>query len=186
MTDYTYDLRIPKERVAVLIGKSGEVKKQIEQITKTKIEVDSKEGDVSVTGDDPITLLNVREIIKAVGRGFNPDIALVLLKADYSFELVNVADYVRNKNDLIRIRGRVIGAEGKSRRTIEELTETDICVFGKTIGIIGQLENVALCRRAIMTLLSGSPHSSVYHWLEKKRAAMKRGSMIGDVKLDDD
>ena len=66
MVEYSYELKIPKDRVAVLIGKNGEIKKQLEEHTKTKIKVDSEEGDVFVMGEDAILLFSVREIIKAI------------------------------------------------------------------------------------------------------------------------
>lgn len=174
MSNYVYELRIPKDRVAVLIGKNGEVKKELEQETKTSIEVDSTEGDVFVSGDDAIQLFTVREIIKAIGRGFNPELAKLLLKQDYTFEMISLTDFMKSKSNLLRLKGRVIGAEGKSRKTIESLTETNLCVYGKTIGILGLPENVATARRAVESLLSGSPHSSVYRWLEKKRRELKQ------------
>ena len=60
------------------------------------------------------------------------------------------------------------------QKTIEDLTETYVSVYGKTIGIIGFSENVAIARKAVESLLSGSPHSTVYKWLEKRRSDMKR------------
>lgn len=179
MTTYSYELKIPKERVAVLIGKKGEIKKKIEKNTKTKLKVDSKEGDIIVSGENTIDLYATRELIKAIGRGFNPDIAQLLLKQDFSFELVNIADYTRNKNDITRLKGRVIGTGGKSRRYIEMLSESDICVYGKTIGIIGRIENVTLARKAIENLLKGSSHSNVNKWLEMQRKELKRRELLG-------
>ena len=35
--EFSYELKIPKERVAVLIGKKGEIKKRIEDETSSKI-----------------------------------------------------------------------------------------------------------------------------------------------------
>ncbi len=172
--EYSYGLRIPKERVAVLIGKSGRTKKHIEQLTKTKIAVDSKEGDVALSGREAIELYMAREIVRAIGRGFNPDIAQLLLKQDYSFEIVSLADYSGTKKALIRLRGRVIGEDGKARKTIEAVTETHISVFGKTIGIIGKVENASLARQAVEALIKGKSHSSVYQWLEKRRKELKR------------
>lgn len=164
-----YELRIPKDRVAVLIGKYGEVKRSLQKETKTKIEVDSKEGLVQITGKDALLLYLAREIVRAIGRGFNPEIAMQLLKQDYGLEIVSIMDYARNQNDLERLRGRVIGEGGKSRKTIEGLTDTQLCVFGKTVGIIGPMEGLADARRAITDLLSGATHASVYRWLERKR-----------------
>ena len=80
--EYSYEIRIPKERVAVLIGKKGEVKKEIEQATKSKMAVDSKEGDIAIRGKDSIGMLVAKDIILAIGRGFNPEIATLLLKQD--------------------------------------------------------------------------------------------------------
>ncbi|MCX6708623.1 MAG: KH domain-containing protein [Candidatus Woesearchaeota archaeon] len=171
--EFSYELRIPKERVAVLIGKKGEIKRTIEHETKTKVQVNSEEGIVSLNGEDALLLYMAREIVRAIGRGFNPDIALLLLKQDYGFELIPIQDYVKTENDLERLKGRVIGEGGKSRKTIEELTQTNVCVFGKTAGIIGPAENINTARRAIESLLAGSPHAHVYRWLERQRTTKR-------------
>ena len=178
MAQYSNELKIPKERVAILIGKKGEAKKELEERTKTKIIVDSKEGDIFLSGNDALSLFDVVEVIKAIGRGFNPDIAFLILKQDYVFELINMNDFAKTKNDSVRLKGRVIGSEGKSRNTIEELTETNISVYGKTIGIIGLQENVASARKAIESLLSGSPHSNVFRFLEKNRRIIKSKKVL--------
>jgi|TARA_B100002003_G_C13930715_1_gene452135 ribosomal RNA assembly protein len=171
--EYKYDIKIPKERVAVLIGTKGETKRLVEKETSTKLDVDSEEGDVFVSGEDSIKLFDAREIINAIGRGFNPSVALKLKKMDYGFELLNLNDIARNKNDMQRLKGRVIGQEGKSRKVIEELTNCDICVYGKTIGIIGPIEEVANARKSIEMLLEGAMHASVYKFLEAKRRDTK-------------
>jgi ribosomal RNA assembly protein len=171
--NYTLELKIPKERIAVLIGKKGEIKQELEEQTESKINVDSKEGDVQLEGEDSIKLFTLQEVIKAIGRGFNPEIAMLLLKQDYSLEITPLTDYVDKKNHMERIKGRIIGASGKARTTLEELTMTYICIYGKTISIIGLAENVTLARRAIESLIQGSPHANVYRWLEKNRKKMK-------------
>ena len=112
--EFRYELKIPKERVAVLIGKKGETKREVEIATKSKITVDSQEGDVFISGEDGLGLFNANEVIKAIGRGFNPDVALLLLKPDYVFEPINIKDYAKSKNSELRLKGRVIGKEGKS------------------------------------------------------------------------
>lgn len=173
MTEFAYQIKIPKERIAVFIGTKGEIKRQLEEHTKTKIDVDSKEGEISVKGEDAVLLYSTRDIIKAIARGFNPEIALLLLKQDYAFDVISLPTY-DNPSQLNRIKGRVIGAKGRSRELIEEHTETFISVYGKTISIIGTIESVTVARRAIEMLIKGSPHSNVYRWLEKMRREMKR------------
>ncbi len=182
--EFSYEIKIPKERVAVLIGKKGEIKKSIEEATNSKIGVDSKEGEVTITGEDSLGMFTAREVIKAIARGFNPDVALLLLKQDYVFEIVNISDYTgKSKSKIIRMKGRVIGSEGKTRKVIEELTETHLSVYGKTICIIGTAENAINARKAIESLLEGAQHSSIYKWLEKKRRESKIREMTDDSDL---
>lgn len=167
-------VKIPQDRIAVLIGKEGETKLHIEEVTETKLDIDSQEGDVSILGEDPLKLFTCVEIVKGIGRGFNPEIALMLLKIDYVLDIISIGEYARSNNDFMRLRGRVIGKEGKSRRVIEDILEVNICVYGKTVAIIGRGDSVSLARRAMDSLLSGSPHSSVYKWLEKQRDLYKK------------
>ena len=179
MVEYSYELKVPRNRVAVIIGKEGSVKKDLEESTKIKLTIDSKEGDIFVSGEDALGLYTAREIIKAIGRGFNPEIAKLLLKPDYTFEVVDLREFVgKSKEAMLRLKGRVIGKDGKSRRLIEELTECNISVFGKTIGIIGLPEAAANARQAVESLLRGSTHANVYKWLEKRRRDMKRKAIL--------
>jgi ribosomal RNA assembly protein len=179
MADYSYELKIPASRIAVLIGKEGSVKKRIESETKVRITVDSSEGDVFLYGNDALDLYTVREIVSAIGRGFNPDIALQLLKSDYSLEQISLTDYAKTKNHLMRVKGRVIGSNGKAREIMEELTDCKISVFGKTICIIGRIESVDICRRAVEKLLKGSQHSAIYRMLERQRKESKKRQILG-------
>ncbi len=175
MEEFSYDLKIPKDRIAVLIGKEGKIKKELEEEMKIAITVDSKEGDVMITGSDAISLYTTREVIKAIARGFNPEIAHLLLKQDYAFELISLDEYAKGrKNQQLRLKGRVIGEKGKCRRTVEQLTECFLCVYGKTVAIIGVIDYVPVAKKAISMILSGSPHASVYRWLERKRRELKR------------
>ncbi|HLD96824.1 MAG TPA: KH domain-containing protein [Candidatus Nanoarchaeia archaeon] len=174
MAEYSYELKIPLARVAVVIGTQGKVKKEIEDATSTHLQIDSAEGDVFITGEDALGLYTAREVVIAIGRGFNPELAKLLLKQDYAAEHINIDDYAKTRNHEIRIRGRVIGAEGRARKVIEELTDCHISVYGKTITLIGQVETLPICKRAIEKLLSGSQHSTVYRWLEKQRREIKR------------
>ena len=180
MVEYLYEIKIPKERVGILIGKKGEVKKKVKEATGISLDIDSTDGDVFVKGEDALNLYTAREIIRAIGRGFNPDIALLLMKGEFILEVINLSDIAKSRQNLQRIKGRVIGSGGKTRRLIEELTEVHMSVYGKTICILGESENIYIAKTAIQNLLKGTPHSGVYRWLEKKRHEIRKRSILGN------
>ena len=175
---FRHELKIPKERVAVLIGVNGKIKKEIEEKTQTKLEIDSDAGEVFIDGEDGLSVFNAKEVVQAIGRGFNPKIAMMILKGDHVFEIINIKDFGKTQNAVQRLKGRVIGEDGRSRKTIEDLTESYISVYGKTISIIGEPESCADAKQAIISILRGAPHSSVYKWLEKKRKLKKQEQML--------
>lgn len=165
---YQEEIKIPKERIAVLIGKKGQTKKEIEDKTETNIVVSSKEGDVTINGEDSLKVYKAAHIVKSIGRGFNPDIAINLLNKDFCLEIINMKDFAgKSKKDLLRLKSRIIGTKGKARIIIEHATNCEISIYGKTVCIIGEVEKAMLAREAVEKLLAGSPHSNVYQWLEK-------------------
>ncbi len=172
--EFNYIIKIPKDRIAVLVGKEGSVKNKLEKILKVKMEVDSKDGDVSLQGDNGLDLMTAQNIVRAIGRGFNPDFAFELLEEGNYLEIIDIADFAgKNKKSRIRLKSRVIGTDGKARKTVEELTNTHTTIYGKTISIIGAYEDIGLARRAFESLLSGSRHATVYRWLENERKKRK-------------
>jgi len=173
--EYSYNIKIPKDRIAVLIGVKGRDKKELEDWSRAKINVDSIEGDVTITGKDALKLYELKEVVQAIARGFSPETAGLLLKPDYMLEIINLKDYgLDNPNKLRRVRARVIGTGGKARRVIEEMTSTQLSVYGKTIGIIGECNYVTTAKRAIELLIKGSMHATVYKWLEDQRRKARR------------
>src|SRR3989344_9258047 len=173
--EFSYELKIPKERIAVLIGENGKTKKEIEEATKSKLDI-TKDGEVTIIGGDGLLLYTTKEIVRAVARGFNPKIALLLLITDYALEIIEIKDVAgKNKATFQRIKGRVIGKEGKSRFEIERLTDTHISVFGKTVAIIGEAAHALLARKALGMIISGSMHNTVFRFLEKKRKELFLG-----------
>lgn len=177
MDVFTYEVRVPKERVAVIIGKEGEVKQMLQQHAGVTLHIDSDEGLVTLEGEDSIKVYAAQEVVKAIARGFNPDIAQLLLRQDYVLESVKLTDYANTKEAMLRLKGRVIGMNGKSRARIEQLTECFISVYGKTVCIIGAAEWATLAKRAIEKLLAGSMHATVWKYLEKMRRQLKQEEM---------
>ena len=168
-------LRIPLDRVGVLIGKKGETKARIEESCQVTLLVDGQSGEVTVRSNsveaDPFRAANV---VEAVARGFSPPRALKLLDEDMVLEIIDLKGYAgKSENSLERIKGRIIGLRGKSRRVIEELTKCHVSVYGKTVAIIGEPTQVRLAKDAIENLASGSQHKSVYNMLQRERTKRK-------------
>jgi ribosomal RNA assembly protein len=169
--------RLPRERVGVLIGKKGETKIEIEERTGVIIDVDSETGEVSIETEkakDPVLGLKVIDLVKAIGRGFSPERAFRLLDEDVYLRGFDIRDYTgKNPKHVRRMRARLIGTKGKTRSLIEELTNTEISIYGNTIYIIGSLEELGIAETAADMLLSGSEHAAVYRFLEGKRRELK-------------
>ena len=167
-------LKIPKERIGVLIGKRGEVKRRIESKLKVKISVD-KEGAVTIenAGGDPLAAWVARDIVRAIARGMNPEKAMKLTRDDYILELIDLNDYLRTPRALIRQKARIIGTRGKTRRYIEETTGVDMSIYGKSVAILGHIDEVQVAREAVLMLVQGKPHSAVYRFLDRKARELK-------------
>ncbi len=75
-------IRIPNDRIAVLIGKSGSVKSKIEQICYVTLDVDGDTGEVLIKSIDDVEKVEpfkAMEIVTAISRGFSPEKAMTLI-----------------------------------------------------------------------------------------------------------
>ena len=172
-------VKIPKERIGILIGPEGKVKKYIEEKLEVKLEIDT-EGSVNLVlsekAKDPSLLLKAKDVVTAIGRGFPPETAFRLIRnEDDIFDMIDLRlIFGRSESDIKRINGRIIGADGKTRKLIEELTEADVVVYGHTVGIIGSFEEADAARNAVQMIVEGCEHHTVYNYLQKKRTELKK------------
>ncbi len=178
MSQKTY-LKIPGDRVGVLIGPNGKAKRRIESYFGVTIEVESESGSVEISlnpgNRDVTTIFTVRNVVKAIGRGFSPRRAEILSKEDYDLHIIDLNEYVGDsKNAIARVKGRIIGKNGRSRELIEEITETRISVYGGTVAYIGNPEGLEAAREALMRLIKGSFHKTVWNYLYAWRRKMKK------------
>ncbi len=174
-------VRIPVERLGAVIGKEGATKRFLEEEMGVRLSVDSKEGIVTVRADSALRTdpFSATRVIEAIGRGFSPQRARRLLEEGTALEVIDLRNYAgRSVNALERIRGRVIGEKGKSRRVIEELTGCHLSVYGRTVAIIGEAGEVQLASEAVKSLATGSLHKTVYNTLQKARTRRKMEKML--------
>jgi len=183
VSKYNMFVKIPKERIGVLIGSEGDVKEIIEERLSVDLQIDSQSGDVTIMlkkdAKDPSNTFRAKDVVTAIGRGFSPEQAFRLLDdEDEILDIIDLEEFCgRSQSDIKRIKGRIIGKEGKTRRTIEEMTGAVVSVYGHTVSIIGDIEQVEIAREAVRLLMKGSEHRTVYRFLQKKRHETKMKSL---------
>ena len=170
-------IRIPEDRIGVLIGKSGQIKSKIEKTCSVKLEINSESGEIMISGIgkiDDIKPFKAMEIVMAIGRGFSPQNAMRLLKEENALNVIDLREFVgKSPAQIERIKGRIIGEGGKARTNMENLSGTNISVYGRTVSIIGSPTQLKLAVNAISSLSGGSMHGSVYSKLESARRRNK-------------
>ncbi len=167
---------VPSERIAVLIGEKGSTKKLIEKLAGVKLDIDSESGAVELGQvSDPVRAMRIMDVIRAIGRGFSPERALRLLDDDMLyFDSIDISEVEPSQKGQKRIAGRIIGRKGRTREAIESSTHVVLSVYGKSVSMIGYLDQIRIVKAAIGMLLDGAPHSAVYKFLEKKRSQIER------------
>lgn len=172
-------VKVPLDRVGVIIGANGGTKMMIERLGVT-LNIDSEIGSIQINSSDPLKEMMAGEVIKAIGRGFSPEKALLLFENEMlMLDIVDLSKMITTKKDAIRVKGRIIGREGKTRKLMETLTGANISVYWKTVAIIGTPDQIQTVRRAIEMLIKGAPHASVYSYLERQRRERNIRGVLG-------
>ena len=163
-------MRVPRDRIGVLIGKHGEVKRKIEEETGVRLIIDSESGEVTIddSGADPDKALRALNVVKAIARGFSPERAFRLLQDGVYLEIIDIRDFAGKSRNR-----RIIGRKGRSRKTIEEMSGAYVSVYGDTVAIIGDPLQIDLASRAVEKLLQGSKHSTAYRYIERRKRELE-------------
>lgn len=175
-------VRVPLERVGALVGKEGIVKSEIERRCGVTLYIDGKTGETRITYQ-PEALLEANpfkayDIVSAIARGFSPQRAFSLLQEERILILVDLREYAgKSENAMVRIKSRLIGTDGKARKIIEELTQSEISIYGHTVAIIGDPDESKIAKEAIDKLAKGGTHKSTYELLQKYRTKKKLDRM---------
>ena len=161
-------IKIPDERIAVLIGTNGVIRKAIAKQTKVKIHVESSNGEVTLVGEGE-NFFKATDIVKAIGRGFSPKRAFTLLEDNYLLKIVEIKDFTgKNRSAQEAKRGRVIGRHGEARKEIEKKTGALVSVYGKTVAIIAKPDTIEEATNVVEMLLQRATHETMEHFLEEK------------------
>jgi ribosomal RNA assembly protein len=166
---------LPIKRVKILLDK--EALKEIESKLNCSIRI-MNENEIEIEGE-PYAEYNAKNVISAFGRGFDMQTALKLLSEDYFFSIINLKDIFKNKDQIHRIKSRVIGKEGKSKNYIEEVSGAIISIYGNTISFIGTTDELKIASTAINILIEGGTHKKAYRSMEDLKRKLNETKIHG-------
>jgi ribosomal RNA assembly protein len=176
-------IKVSKDRIGAIVGRKGSVKSEIESKCNVRLDIDGESGDVSIGFKNKVDSFDVgifkaTEIVTAISKGFSPQRAYSLLNEDNVLQFIDLREYSgKSINSLDRIKSRIIGQSGKTRRNIEDFTGIYLSIYGHFVGFIGNYEETILAIDAVTMLCKGSSHKSVYHMLEEYRRKKKQEKM---------
>jgi ribosomal RNA assembly protein len=114
-------IRIPNDRIAVLIGKSGSVKSNIEQICHVTLDIDGDSGEVLIRSNDDVEKIEpfkAMEIVIAISRGFSPENAMTLIKGENTLHVIDLREFAgKSSSNIERIKGRKVARQDEIWKT---------------------------------------------------------------------
>lgn len=138
-------------------------KKRLER--ELKIRISNRGQNIFINGNPEEEFIAI-EVLKAINLGFSVSSALSLNQEGVILQIVNIKELTK-RNDLKRIRARIIGTHGKTLKILKDLTSCNLSLHNNQIGIIGDAEEIEDAIIALTSLIQGSKHGNVYSRLEK-------------------
>ena len=147
------------------------IKAQKKLETKLEVKISNRGKEVTIEGS-PEDEYTAEKVIDALNFGFPFSTALSIKQEDLIFEIINIKDHTK-RQDLSRVRARIIGTKGKTLNTLTTLTDCEFSLSDNNVGIIGNVEEIEDAKQSIISLIQGSKQSNVYARAEKQRKRKK-------------
>lgn len=158
---------IPQERIRV-IRSDEKALPTIMRLTGCKIGISKEDNSLSIEGGDAFCEFLAKNMLTAIGRGFDVETALLLKNDDYYFSYIDLRQLFRSEKRILQVKARIIGKGGKAKRYIETLTSAHLSVYGHTVGFIGKHSDVVEAETAVRTIIEGSTHRLAYSRMEAR------------------
>jgi ribosomal RNA assembly protein len=158
------------ENIQEVLQNKAKIEKQL------NIKLTNKGKLVFVEGkaDNEFTAL---QALEAINTGFSTNQALLLKDEKIILQKINIKDLTK-RQDLERIRGRIIGTGGRTLQTLHNLTNCEISLQDNFVGIIGDAEYIEDGVQALTSVIQGSKQGNVYARLEKQKKKKRIGGKL--------
>ncbi len=144
-------------------------KKLLEKIKEHGVTFELDGNIAYISGKSALEVLSAKNVINAFNRGFDAAISSLLLDDDYDLVIISLRDYSNSEKRAMQLKGRVIGTRGLIKQRLMKATSCYINIYGKTISIIGQIQNISIAQSAIEMILNGAKHDNVFSMINKKK-----------------
>ncbi len=164
-------LSVSAATIKHLGGKNGAILKEVQRKGKVEVAING-EGNLEIEGEGGDVWVAM-QVLRALDFNFLPQQAYKLFNDNYFLELIDLELILSNPKAIERYKGRIIGEGGRAKRTLQELSGAFLSIMGSKVAILGEFDDLQLAKEGVLRLLEGSPHTSVYAFLEKKNRERK-------------
>ena len=144
-------------------------KEKLEQKLNGKIHIIEKTLTLET---DPFNEYEAQRVFDALNLGFSVEKSLRVLDEETGFIKINIKDYANTKN-LEVVRSRLIGTNGRTKKTIEEITKCNVSIHDNLVGIVGPAEVIESALTAVTNIIKGTKQANAYKYLERINSQKK-------------
>src|SRR3989344_8597782 len=164
--------------IELIVKNIKKIKNDLELLEKRLgVKISIKEPNQITIEGDSLKEYEAQIVLDAISFGYPVRTALLLKDEGMVFQKINIKDVTRRK-DLETIKARIIGTQGRTKRTIENIANAELVVSGNDVGIICRAEEIDYIITALKNLIRGSKQSNVYNFLEKINDQKKKLDII--------
>lgn len=150
----------------------GEIKKEkafLEKKLGVKLQINGRQVTIEAT---PYEEYEASLILEAISFGYPAKTAMLLKDEELVFRIIPIKNFTRRK-DMEVVKGRLIGTEGKTKKTIERIADCKIIIRDNEVGIFAPADEIDYIITAVTSIIRGSKQSNIYKFLEKINADRK-------------
>jgi len=157
---------------SIYLEKITEVRKNLRKLKKELNINITLQGRKAIISGDPLDEYTASIVLNAMSFGFSAAKSLQLKDPDMVFQIIHIKDHTRRKN-LREVKARIIGKKGRTKRTMENISGSDIIIKDNHVGIICEAEELDTITTALTNLIRGTKQGNVYGYLEKQNRNKK-------------